>query len=56
MTCIWPPPRRAARKLKVQINMTPLSSTTFARVRLDELLLDALNDWLRPENVEIVYH
>ena len=25
-----PPPRRAARKLKVQINMAPLSSTTFA--------------------------
>jgi len=25
-------------------------------VRLDELLFDALNDWLRPENVEIVYH
>jgi DNA polymerase III subunit alpha len=26
-----------------------------ARVRLDDLLLDALGDWLRPENVEIVY-
>jgi DNA polymerase-3 subunit alpha len=26
-----------------------------ARVRLDDLLLDALADWLNPENVEIVY-
>jgi DNA polymerase III subunit alpha len=26
-----------------------------ARVRLDDLLLAALNDWLQPENVEIVY-
>jgi DNA polymerase-3 subunit alpha len=25
------------------------------RVRLDDMLLDALNGWLRPENVEIVY-
>jgi DNA polymerase III subunit alpha len=27
-----------------------------ARVRLDDLLLDALGDWLAPENVEIVYN
>lgn len=26
-----------------------------ARVRLDDLLLEALGDWLKPENVEIVY-
>ncbi len=26
-----------------------------ARVRLDDVLLDALSGWLRPENVEIVY-
>ncbi|MFZ2266693.1 MAG: DNA polymerase III subunit alpha [Azonexus sp.] len=26
-----------------------------ARVRLDDLLLEALNGWLKPENVEIVY-
>ena len=26
------------------------------RVRLDDLLLDALGGWLDPENVEIVYH
>ena len=25
------------------------------RVRLDDLLLDALGGWLKPENVEIVY-
>jgi len=26
------------------------------RVRLDDLLLEALTDWLKPENVEIVYN
>ncbi|MNY63989.1 hypothetical protein D3C86_2010270 [compost metagenome] len=26
-----------------------------ARVRLDDLLLEALGEWLKPENVEIVY-
>ena len=26
------------------------------RVRLDDMLLDALSSWLKPENIEIVYH
>ena len=26
-----------------------------ARVRLDDALLEALNGWLKPENVEVVY-
>ena len=26
------------------------------RVRLDDMLLDALSSWLKPENIEFVYH